>query len=45
MLDRSLAYLPLYGALDTCRLDVSDLTPRAAAEHILTATEKEREPE
>ena len=44
VLDRSLAYLPLYDALDTRHLDVSTLTPQAAAEHILTATEKEREP-
>lgn len=45
VLDRSLAYLPLYDALDTRRLDVSALTPLAAAERILTATGKEREPE
>ena len=45
VLDRSLAYLPLYDALDTCRLDVSALTPLAEAERILTAAGKEREPE
>ena len=47
VLDRSLAYLPLYEALDVCRLDVTDLTPRETAEQILkqaAATEKEREP-
>ncbi len=47
MLDRSLAYLPLYEALDVRRLDVTDLTPRETAEQILkqaAATEKEREP-
>ena len=42
--DRSLAYLPLYDALDVRRLDVTDLTPRAAAERILADTEKERKP-
>lgn len=42
--DRSLAYLPLYDALDVRRLDVTDLTPQAAAERILAAAEKEREP-
>ena len=44
VLDRSLAYLPLYDALDVRRLDVTDLTPQAAAERILAAAEKEREP-
>ena len=47
VLDRSLAYLPLYEALDVRRLDVTDLTPRETAEQILkqaAATEKEREP-
>ena len=45
VVDRSLAYLPLYDALDVRRLDVTDLTPRAAAERILewAAMEKERE--
>lgn len=33
-LERSLAYLPLYRALDTARLDVSGLTPAEAAEKI-----------
>lgn len=32
---RSLAYLPLYGALDTEKLDVSACTPEEAAEAIL----------
>lgn len=36
-LKRSLAYLPLYGALDTEKLDVSRLTPGEAAERILEA--------
>ena len=47
VLDRSLAYLPLYEALDVRRLDVTDLTPRETAEQILKQaadTEKEREP-
>ena len=34
-LERSLAYLPLYGALNTEQLDVSRLTPGEAAERIL----------
>ena len=34
VLDRSLAYLPLYDALDIRRLDVTDLTPRKTAERI-----------
>lgn len=42
--DRSLAYLPLYDALDVRRLDVTDLTPQETAERILATTEKEREP-
>lgn len=33
-LERSLAYLPLYRALDTAHLDVSGLTPAEAAEKI-----------
>lgn len=46
VLDRSLAYLPLYDALDIRRLDVTNLTPQETAERILeqAATEKEREP-
>lgn len=36
-LERSLDYLPLYGALDTEKLDVSSLTPGEAAERILEA--------
>lgn len=34
-LERSLAYLPLYAALSTEKLDVSRLTPEEAAERIL----------
>lgn len=34
-LERSLAYLPLYGPLNTEKLDVSRLTPGEAAERIL----------
>ena len=30
-LERSLSYLPLYGALNTKKLDVSELTPEEAA--------------
>ena len=43
VVDRSLAYLPLCGALAARRLDVTDLTPRETAERILAwaATEKE----
>ncbi len=37
--DRSLAYLPLYGALDIWQLDVTHLTPQEAAERILWRTE------
>ncbi len=33
-LERSLSYLPLYGALDTEKLDVSRLTPAEAAERL-----------
>ena len=35
VIGRSLAYLPLYGALDTEKLDVSACTPEEAAEAIL----------
>lgn len=34
LLDRSLAYLPLYDALDIRHLDVTALTPRETAECI-----------
>ena len=33
-LERSLAYLPLFGALETEKLDVSALTPEEAAAHL-----------
>ena len=33
-LERSLSYLPLYGTLDTEKLDVSRLTPAEAAERL-----------
>ena len=35
VIGRSLAYLPLYAALDTEKLDVSLITPEEAAEGIL----------
>ena len=44
VVNRSLAYLPLYSTLDVRRLDVTELTPRETAARILAATEKEREP-
>ena len=33
-LERNLAYLPLFGALETEKLDVSALTPEVAAAHL-----------
>lgn len=33
-LERSLAYLPLFGALETEKLDISALTPEEAAAHL-----------